>query len=71
MEGAKQYLKMTTEFALNVEDHIRRCGTSLTTWEDPERILNQSYDRARFVVPWEDHGTSYPPQSRPLQSYLS
>ncbi|KAA0199558.1 hypothetical protein HAZT_HAZT007346 [Hyalella azteca] len=47
MEGARQYLKMVTEFMLSSKDVIRRCGPSSTIWQAPEKTLNAAYDRTR------------------------
>ncbi|KAB7494779.1 Cysteine--tRNA ligase, cytoplasmic [Armadillidium nasatum] len=50
MEGAKQYLKMVSEFSLNIDDTIRRKEVCLTTWNQQERHLQSSYNRARSVL---------------------
>ena len=47
MEGSRQYLKMITEFGLNVEDCVRRGGPTPTIWTPAEVALNSAYQTAR------------------------
>ena len=48
MEGARQYLKMVTEFGLNVTDLSRRCPDTGNVWTEAERRLNTALDTARY-----------------------
>ncbi|KAF2357893.1 Cysteine-tRNA ligase [Trinorchestia longiramus] len=50
MEGARQYLKLVTEFVLSAKDAWRRCGPSSTIWLESEKLLNASYDKIRISV---------------------
>lgn len=50
MEGARQFLKMVSEFGLNVSDLTRRCPDSSNVWTDSERALNGAFDQARSSV---------------------
>lgn len=47
MEGARQFLKMVTEFGLNVADLTRRYPDSSNVWTESERALNEAFDRIR------------------------
>ena len=50
MEGSRQFLKMVTEFGLNVEDNIRRSGQTPTIWTKTEDSLNKVFQNARWVI---------------------
>lgn len=51
MEGARQYLKMVTEFGLNIAVLSRRCPDSANIWTEAEKKLNTVLQQAKYGRP--------------------
>lgn len=49
MEGSRQFLKMISEFNLNVQDLLRRLGCTSEVWGDAELTMNKTYNNARLA----------------------